>query len=98
MKEQHTLSLLQVPKCMGGEAKTCHEKTAGTVLFLATLSPHKSLQNTPVIPNPKTIIFLDCYMNAKSPEEQMSPSWEILRSITEGKGGTLEATGNFYSS
>ena len=42
-------------------------------------------------------MFLDCYMNAKFPEKQMSPSWEILRSITERKGGTLEATGNFIN-
>jgi len=87
-----------VSKCIGGEAETCCEKTAGTVLFLTTLSPHKSLQNTPVIPNYKTIIFLDCYMNAKSPEKQMSPLWEPLRSITEGNGGTLEPTLNFCSS
>lgn len=26
-------------KCMGGEAKTCCEKTAATVLFLTNLSP-----------------------------------------------------------
>lgn len=63
-----------------------------------SLSSHKSLQNSPVIPNHKTVMFLYCYMNPKSPEQQMSPSCEILRSITERKGGTLEATGNFYSS
>lgn len=43
------------------------------------------------------MMILDCYMNAKSPDKPMSPLWEILRSITERKGGTLDATGNFYS-
>lgn len=59
---------------------------------------HKALRNTDVIPNHETIMFLDCYMNAKSPDKPMSLSWEILRRVTERKGGTLDATGNFYSS
>lgn len=64
VEEHHTLSHLQLPKCMGGKAKTCSEKAAGIVSILTTLSLPKSLQNASVIPSHKTITFLDCYMNA----------------------------------
>lgn len=110
MEEQHTLSPSQVLNVHRGGWVVGHRGRQNPVMrrqqaqcYSSKLCPsHKALQNTAVIPNRETIMFLDCYMNAKSPDNPMSPLWEILRSntesITERKGGTLDATRNFYSS
>lgn len=84
-----------------GEGKPCCEKTEDTVQQHKNRVPqqqdsskpypsHKSLQNTAARTNHETIMFLDCYMNAKSPDKPVSPSWEILRSITERRGGMYD--------